>query len=46
MDTVIKVLDHLNELAPHSNEIALVLLSVAALVGFIAVCLLAMKGNK
>jgi DNA-binding SARP family transcriptional activator len=45
MDTVIKILDRLKELAPYSNEIALVLLSVALLVGFIAVCLLVGKGG-
>ncbi len=46
MDTLIILLDRLKELAPYSNEIALVLLSVASVVGFIAVCLLAVKGGK
>lgn len=45
MELIIKVLDRVRALAPYSNEIATIFLSIALLVGFIALCLLVVKGG-
>lgn len=43
MDSIIKVLEQIKELSGYSVEVSMIFLSMALFVGFVAVCLLAIR---